>query len=225
MPDPHASAGATSRLVDRRFDVRYVGPISGCYTLSDRRELGNAGVEVYACRTQSISAAAAAITAPVTGVAGEWVTARFDHIGIVRGQIERLTPDGFVFQINISDEERQKLALKITWLKRKSVRLQEDKREFRRFQPRDPRSTLTLADGAVIKCFVIDLSRNGAALSAHQRPAVGVPVVIGKLKSHVVRHLEIGFAVAFEAAQDAEGLEQLVTGIGLNATVPAGIWS
>lgn len=194
------------------MDVRYVGPVSGCYTLSERRSPEGGGVEVYACRTQSLSSSAIVVTAPVSGAAGDWLTARFDGIGIVRGWIDRLTPDGFVFQVIASEEQRQRLAAKIDWLKKMSTRQQNDKRHYKRFQPRDPRSALTFEDGAVSKCFVIDISRSGAAVSAPTRPEIGVGLVLGTLRSHVVRHLEVGFAVAFDAPQDAEGLEQLVTG-------------
>lgn len=204
------------RAVDRRTDLRYVGPINGCYTFSERREITNGDVEVFACRTQSISSTAVAVTAPVAAKLGEWVTARFDGIGIVRGTVERLTSEGFVFSIVASDQHRAKLAAKIDWLKKKSVRKQSDQRDFRRFQPRDPRSILGLADGRVTKCFVIDLSRSGAAVSCQHVPGIGEQLVLGTLKCHVVRRLDVGFAVQFEASQDAEGLEQLVSGFELS---------
>ena len=152
------------------------------------------------------------VTAPVSGATGDWLTARFDGIGIVRGWIDRLTPDGFAFQVIASDEQRQRLAAKIDWLKKKSTRQQNDKRAYKRFQPRDPRSVLIFDDGSVSKCFVIDISRSGAAVSAPTRPELGVALVLGTLRSHVVRYLAVGFAVSFDAPQDAEGLEQLVTG-------------
>lgn len=219
-----ATTGSIQRVADRRLDVRYVGPISGCYTLSERREIVTGDVEVYACRTQSISAAAAAITAPVAGDVGEWLTARFDGIGIVRGTIERHTADGFVFDIVASEQHRAKLAAKIDWLKKKSVRKQNDQRDFKRFQPRDPRSTLGLDDGRVAKCFVIDVSRSGAAVSCQYVPQIGEQLILGTLKCHVVRRLDVGFAVQFEASQDAEGLEQLVTGFEPTSHPAPQVW-
>lgn len=209
------STAATGRAPERRLDVRYVGPVSGCYTLSDHQKLEDGGIEVYACRTQSISPSAAAITAPVVGAEGEWLTARFDGLGIVRGWIERVTRDGFVFQIVGSEEQRHTLAAKIDWLKKKSVRLEQDKREFKRFQPRDPRSTLALEAGTVVKCFVIDLSRSGAAVSAPCTVTMGDIVVLGVLRARVVRPLAVGFAVQFDERQDAAEVEALVTGYEL----------
>jgi len=207
-----AAFGVTQRTDERRLDVRYVGPINGCYTLSRHRDIETGGIEVFACRTQSISAAAAAILAPVPGAPGEAVTARFDGVGIVQGSVDRLTKDGFVFQIAASDEDRAKLAAKIDWLKQKSVRKQEEHRAHKRFQPRDPRSTIRLASGEVLRCFVIDLSRSGAAVSCQHAPEIGERLTLATLACHVVRRLRVGFAVQFEIAQEGEGFEQLITG-------------
>jgi hypothetical protein len=208
---PEALSRAAAKTPDRRLDVRYVGPVPGCYTFSDRKDPADE-LQVYACRTQSVSAAAIAMTAPVTGEVGERLTARFDGLGIVRGYVERQTADGFVFKITASDQNRIKLAAKILWLKQKHARQQSDKREHRRFQPIDPRSILGLGDGAVTKCFVIDLSSGGAAISASFKPEVGTKLVLGRVSAHVVRHLEVGFAVEFDAPQDVAGVEQLTTG-------------
>ena len=209
MPGP---SGSVQRTDERRLDVRYVGPISGCYTLSRHRDIETGGIEVFACRTQSISAAAAAITAPVLGARGESITARFDGVGIVQGSIERTTKDGFVFQIAATDQERAKLAAKIDWLKQRSVRKQEDHRAFKRFQPRDPRSTVRLESGEILRCFVIDLSRGGAALSCQHAPQLGEKLVLGTVACHVVRKLAVGFAVQVETPQEPDGLEQLAAG-------------
>ena len=207
-----ASTNGTAQLVDeRRLDVRYVGPISGCYTLSRTRDMETGGIEVFACRTQSISPSAVAITAPVMGAPGERVTARFDGLGILQGSIVRQTPDGFVFQIDAPDQERARLAARIGWLKRRSVRKEADHRAFKRFQPRDPQSTIKLESGETMRCFVIDLSRSGAAVSCNHVPQPGEKLVLGTLPCHVVRRLEVGFAVQFATPQDADKVEQLIT--------------
>jgi PilZ domain-containing protein len=207
---PSPATPSLMPVIDRRLDVRYVGPVSGCYTFS--QEVERASVEVYACRTQSISAAAAAITGPVQAKKGTIVTARFDHIGVVHGHVERLTPDGFVFMIAASDKERVKLAAKISWLKNNRLQREDDKREHKRFQPRDPRSVLIAEDGSKTKCFIIDLSLSGAAVSAQDRPKVGTNLTVGAVKAKVIRHLDVGFAVQFDATQPADSLERMVTG-------------
>jgi len=169
-------------------------------------------VQVFACRSVSISSSAAAVTAPVNGSEGEQITVRFDGLGIMRGRIDKLREDGFVFTILLSPDQRRKLAQKIDWLKRRQLRGERDKRGYQRQQPADPRSTITLPDGHILRCFVIDYSRSGAAVSADHLPAINSTVVIGALAARVVRHLDIGFSVKFDAVQDAEGLESLITG-------------
>ncbi|HEY4169354.1 MAG TPA: hypothetical protein VGM96_21370 [Reyranella sp.] len=205
-------ASAIVKVSDRRLDVRYVGPVNGCYTLSSHKSPDGGGPEVYACRTQSLSPSAIAVLAPVMGEVGEWLTARLDVVGILRGRIIRLNRDGFVFDVAADDAAQRRLAARIEWLKRRSVRLETDKREAKRFQPRDPRSTLVVARGSLERCFVIDLSATGAAISSKQHPAVGAAIVVGRLASHVVRHLDVGFAVSFDAQQDVADVEGLATG-------------
>ncbi|HEX4296704.1 MAG TPA: PilZ domain-containing protein [Devosia sp.] len=192
--------------------MRYVGPITGCYTLSDRHEANGKGIAVHACRTLSISSTAAAISAVQVGEVGEWITARFDGIGIIRGKIDRMIDGGFVFQISGTPVQQLKLAKRIDWLKRKSQRASTDKREYPRSQPRDARSTITLANDEVKPCYLIDVSRSGAAVSMNYRPEVGTALVLGIVACKVIRHIDEGFVVKFDALQDADAVEQLVTG-------------
>ena len=215
--------GGIARVVDRRAEARFIGAVNGSYTLSEQRR-PTAGPEVYACRTQSISPTAAAIQAPVACERGGWLTARFDGLGIVRGMLDRLTEDGFIFDIVASDENRRKLAAKIMMLKKMSIKRSEDRRNFRRAQPVDARSTMGFDDGTVARCFVIDFSRSGAAVSARLTPEIGTAVVLGTLRSHVVRRLDIGFAVAFDAVQDPEGLEDLITGFEPISGIAPAVW-
>jgi hypothetical protein len=204
---------AAVRVTDRRVEIRYDGSINGCYTLSSRRRTDdNTPVQVFACRARSISPTAASVTAPVPGEVGELITARFDGLGIMRGEIDKLVDDGFVFSISASLEQRKKLGAKIDLLKRRNLVGALEKRAYRRQQPLDPRSVITLPDGGVLRCFVIDFSRSGAAISADYMPDIGARVVVGALAAKVVRYLDVGFSVQFEAVQDAEGLGALLTG-------------
>ncbi len=191
--------------IDRRLDIRYVGAINGCYTLAGHRS--DEGVEVFACRVQSISPSAVAVTAPVKGAVGATLTAKLEGLGIFRGHVVRPLQDGFVFEITATETERLALARQIDWLKRHRVKAAPDKRQYRRVQPRDPRSTVTL-DGKTMRCHLIDLSRSGAAVSADCSPAVGSPIVLGGLSGKVIRSLKVGFAVAFDEIQP-EGFKAL----------------
>jgi hypothetical protein len=211
MNEVGAAARASTR--DRDTDVRFVGSINGRYTLSSRRRReagGPAQVEVFACRVMSISALNVAVTAPVSGAVRERLTAHIDGIGLIAGNVARLIPDGFVFDVDATADERTALAARIGWLKRKRFNAEEDRREHRRFLPRDARSIVTLADGRVLKCVLIDVSRSGAAVSADLVPVVGDRVVVGSLPARVIRPLKVGFAVQFDEIQVADQVERLL---------------
>ena len=214
-------AAIVAPTADRLTDIRFVGSLDGCYTLSSRRDRAAAEkdgtVDVFACRAISISPMAMTLTVPVAGVVGESLTTFFEGLGILRGRISRLFPDGFVFDIEASDQERTALANRILWLKRQHVREEENKREYKRIIPRDPRSTLALSDGRILKCQLINISRSGAALSADVTPRAGDVVVVGRVVGKVVRRLSVGFAVAFDHVQAKDEFERMLTGYELAA--------
>lgn len=201
---------ASSRLHFDWHDVRFIGAIAGCYALSERRSGTDGKLAVYACRLCSISTRLAVAVGPVLGEEGETVTAHFDEFGILRGKITRQLPSGFVMDLMLTDTERNKLGGKIAWQKKKVHGQIPDKREHKRILPRDPRTVLTLADGAQLPCFVIDISRSGIAVSADIWPGLGTPMAVGKLVGRVVRYLDVGFALQFIQLQELDQLEILM---------------
>jgi len=190
-------------------DVRYIGELPGRYALSDRKQDEAEKIPVFACRLCSISTRMAVVVAPVIGEVGETVAAHFDAFGLMRARVSRRMRDGFAMEFKLPDDERRKLAAKIAWQKNALVRHLTDKREYKRILPRRPRTMLTLVNGDQMPCFVIDLSRSGAAVSAAATPMLGMPVVLGQLVGQVVRHLEVGFAVQFTEIQP-EGVEAML---------------
>ena len=137
------------------------------------------------------------------------MTAFFEEFGVIRAQIAWRIDCGFAMNILANADQRRKLAAKISWVKKRAVADVPDKREHKRTIPRDPSSTLTLADGTTIPCFVIDVSRSGVAVSAELNPEIGTPLAVGKVVGRVVRRLEIGFAVQFLQIQGDDLLESI----------------
>ncbi|AVF05449.1 MULTISPECIES: PilZ domain-containing protein [Devosia] len=191
-------------------DVRFIGALAGRYALPERRQGENGKIPVYACRLCSISTRILVSVGPVVGKEGETVSCHFNEFGMLRGRITRRLASGFVADLHMNDNEREKLAAKIDWRKRHVHAQVPDKREHKRVQPRDPRSTIVLADGQSLPCFVIDMSRSGAAVSAHYWPELGTPMALGRIVGRVVRHLEVGFALQFIQPQAFEELEHLI---------------
>jgi hypothetical protein len=180
----------------------------GRYALASRMRL--AGVQIFACRLQSISVSRVVAAAPVPGSPGEKITVNFEPFGTLRGVVERHIDDGFVMEIDADDEDRQKLANKIEWYKKRTFAGLTDKRQHRRFMPREPRSAVVLGNGDVLPCLVIDISASGAAVSADLDPQLGEPLAIGRVVGRVVRKLEVGFAVQFVAEQEPEVVEEML---------------
>ena len=194
--------------LEKGADVRFIGPVMGRYTLESR--VRPSGVQIFAVRLQSISPALLVASAPVPGNVGEVVTAHFVPFGNVRGRVARHIDGGFVIDIEGDYARRRKLAARIEWYKKRVFSGVTDKREHKRFMPREPKSAVVLADGTVLPCLVIDLSSSGAAISVDHNPQIGDPLALGTALCRVVRRLDVGFAVQFLAPIDREGVEEAV---------------
>lgn len=190
----------------RSSDIRFIGALMGRYLLASRKNRSHR-VQVFACRLQSISPQLMVASAPVLGAPGEELSANFEPFGTVRGRVDRLIDGGFSMAIETTAEERDLLIKRIGWYKKRVFHGVADKRAHRRVMPRDPRSTILLADGTRLPCLIIDMSRSGAALSADVQPDLGTPLAVGRVVARVVRWLDVGFAVQFLAEQDPESLE------------------
>ena len=84
-------------------------------------------------------------------------------------------------------------------------------REHTRFHPPSSRTTLTLADGSMHGCFIIDLSLGGVAVSAEIQPPVGTPLAIGGCVGRVIRVFHNGFAVRFVETHRLSDLTRLIS--------------
>ena len=180
----------------------------GRYTLESR--VRPSGVQIFAIRLQSISPGMLVASAPVPGRIGETLTAHFAPFGNIKGRVARHIDGGFVVDIEHDHDRSRKLAARIDWYKKRVFAGVTDKREHKRFMPREPRSAVVLHDGELLPCLVIDLSSSGAAISVDYRPEIGEPMALGKGVCRVVRRLEVGFAVQFVAPIDRDQVEEAV---------------
>ncbi|MGN6460914.1 MAG: PilZ domain-containing protein, partial [Pseudolabrys sp.] len=169
---------------ERRRFQRVKVSLLGRYMLSDRRE--------YPCQVINMSPGGIAMAAPVIGAPGERVIAYVDHLGRLEGLIVRMIDNGFAMTVSATPRKRDKLAAQLTWLaNRHALNLPEDRRH-ERILPKNPRTTLTLANGMVYPCRVIDMSLSGAGVATDLRIEIGTAVMLGRMQSRVVRHFEGG---------------------------------
>jgi PilZ domain len=194
-------------IFDRRHDLKIIVSLAGRYILANKRDKNGDRSEI-ACRIVSVSSRAMTLLAPVKGAIGERVITHCDEFGKLEGSIVRVLDSGFVMSIAAKDEERTKLAVKIEWYENNKNHDLADGRNHKRIVPKNPLSTLVLADKSEMACFVIDMSISGIAVSADIMPEIGTQLAVGKLVGRVVRHFADGFAVQFIELQNLDGLEQ-----------------
>lgn len=197
-------------VAPNRTHVRFIGDVMGSYVLASRAQMAGV-VKVFACRARSISAFEAVLNAPVAGEPGDSFTATLEGLGIVRGQVTRVLPDGFAASFDCTEAERAQLGARIDWLKRKSLKAVSDRRQHKRVLPRETRAKLVLGDNTRFDCFLIDMSQSGVAISADVLPPLGTLAGVGAVPGRVVRHLEAGFAVQFNQLQTLDQLEAMLT--------------
>jgi hypothetical protein len=204
-------------IVDRRYGAAddrrdqkciYVS-IPGRYALAGTRN-SRGEPRQFACRAVSISAGAIAVAAPVIPKTGVRVIADVDQLGRLRGTTARVFERGFAINVEATKQEREMLATKIGWIERYRDFAIRDNRTHARFIPRRPLTFLTLADGSILSCFVIDISVGGAAVSADFAPAIGTVLAVGNVVGRVVRFIFGGFAVQFVTLQDRQEVEKRV---------------
>ena len=188
---------------ERRRHQRVRVNLLGRYMLTDRCE--------YPCQVIDMSPGGMALIAPMVGNVGERVIAYIDHVGRLEGTIARHFHNGFAMTVAATPRKRDKLAAQLTWLANRSIlNLPEDRRHGR-VAPRNAAAKLIMPDGQEVRVRLIDISNSGAAIASPARPAIGSPVVIGRVPSRVVRHLEEGFAVEFTRLQHPDSLEDSLT--------------
>jgi hypothetical protein len=191
----------------RSIDLR----LGGRYSLASRYDTRGTRRE-FACRTSRVSPSQMHISVPVLGPVGERVVTYFGDFGNLDGWITNITEGGFLLDLELPRQRREKFVAQLTWLKKH----QEDAaiidgRAQRRVVPKNPHSTLIFGDGTTLNCLVIDVSPSGVAVSADVEPEMGMRLAVGRCVGTVVRQFPEGFAVEFDFLQPIEALEHMMT--------------
>jgi PilZ domain len=191
--------------------------VNGHYTLPNWYDpQGN--LRTFACRTNRVSPYRMIVDVPVVGKVGDYLTSYFRDFGKLDGHISDTKRGSFLLELDVSPATREKIASKLTWLeeKQKDPKI-VDLRKNPRVIPALSRSSLTLADGTVHECSVIDMSTAGAAVFFSLQPAVGTPLAVGACVGRVVRILADGFAVKFVDKRGQYELDRLVIRPGIGS--------
>lgn len=175
----------------RRFNIRLMGR----FMLEDKTE--------YPCRVMNISAGGAAISSPINPPIGENVILYLDHIGRAKGHIMRSEPEHFGVGFDISDTQRERIALKISWLVNQIDGDMPDMRRHHRFVANNREIRLILPGEIEITCQVKNFSLSGASIITTARPQMGAQVTLGQMKGTVVRYHDEGISIEFNTAPSA----------------------
>src|SRR5436305_10970918 len=166
----------------------------------------------FACRTSRVSPSQMHISVPVLGPVGERVVTYFGDFGNLDGWINNITEGGFLLDLELPRQRREKFAAQLTWLKKHQQDAAIiDGRAQRRVVPKNPHSTLIFGDGTTLNCLVVDVSPSGVAVSADVEPKIGMRLAVGRCVGTVVRQFPEGFAVQFDFLQPIEALEHMMT--------------
>ncbi len=184
--------------------------VAGHYTLPNWYD-PEGRLRTFACRTNRISPYRMIVDVPVVGKVGDYLTSYFRDFGKLDGTISDTRPGCFLLELDVSYATRERLANKLTWLEGKQNDPQIfDRRQHPRLIPARSRSTLTLADGAIHECHIIDMSVSGAAVSSPLPLEIGTPLAVGACVGRVVRVFAGGFAVKFVEVQNQYDLDRLL---------------
>jgi hypothetical protein len=169
-------------------------------------------LRTFACRTTRVSPYRMIVEVPVVGKVGDRLTTYFRDFGKIDAAISETMARSFLIELEMTRERRERLSDMLTWIEKKQqspgtvIELRKDAR----FIPPVPHTTLTLADGAIHPCFIIDCSVSGVAVSSAVQPPVGMPLAVGACVGRVVRLLPNGIAVRFVEKQTIRDLDRLV---------------
>ena len=162
------------------------------------------------CETKLVTPELVRFTTPFPAVLNDRAFVYVESLGLMRGVISRAMGPTSEMDIQMTANERSKLASRILWSDMQSGFKGLDLRRFPRYEPVNPNSSLTLPDGSMLHCKIANISATGAAIISELRPPLNSEIILGQIHSEIRRHTEVGFAVEFHTIQDPTLLEGLV---------------
>ncbi len=157
----------------------------------------------HPCQVTQLTPEGAVFLTGIAAPPGLGIVAYIDEIGRLEAIAGEAVEGGFAVTFQISGPRRERIESRIRTLR--NVSPDDDEIRHRR----DPRhetgssaSHLTLPDGRVYPCEVVDVSVSGAAVRTEVIPALGTSILLGKMRGRVVRYLDSGVAIEFTRQVD-----------------------
>ncbi len=163
--------------------------VTGRFMLPDLSE--------HACQVINLSVDGAIFITPSVPPPGQLIVAYIEEIGRVEALTGAPQPGGFAITFNLKGPRLERFQQRVEWLQQRGTDDASDSRRHSRYEPGDRVSQVTLPDGRVYNCEVLDISVSGAGIKTEVVPSVGTYVMLGKMRGRVVRYLEHGVAIEF----------------------------
>jgi hypothetical protein len=125
------------------------------------------------------------------------IVAYLDEIGRVEGASGEVVPGGFRIVFSHTGQRKERFASRLSGRSGKNTTAGTDLRRYARHAPADTQSHITLPDGRVYPCEILDISLSGAAVKVDVMPSLGTHLMLGKMRGRIVRYVESGIAIEF----------------------------
>jgi hypothetical protein len=170
------------------IEAKPIGIIFGRFMLPDMTE--------HPCQVVDITPDGAVFMTATVPAIGQTLVAYLEEIGRVEAVCTGLVAGGFKIEYALVGARLERLQQRIGWLREKGSGV-PDTRRHARFEPTEKVSQISLPDGRLYNCEVIDISVSGAAIKTEVMPSVGTYLMLGKMRGRVVRYLDHGVAIEF----------------------------
>ncbi|MGQ0484240.1 MAG: PilZ domain-containing protein [Hyphomicrobiales bacterium] len=152
----------------------------------------------HPCQVNEISLTGAVFITNQVPQRGQSIVAYLEEVGRIEVTSAEPVPNGFRVTISLTGARRDRLESRLRWLVQKqgSQGTAGDRRHAR-LETRETTSQITMPDGRVYDCEVLDVSLTGAAVKVDVMPSLGTYIMLGKMRGRVIRYLENGVAVEF----------------------------
>jgi hypothetical protein len=156
----------------------------------------------HACQVTDVTYEGANFVSDLRPLVGISIVAYLEDIGRVEAISGATTDRGFEIRFTATGARLERLKAKIDFLNKKQSGGEESRRHTR-FEPIEKTSQITLPDGRVYQCEVLDISLSGAAIKTDVMPALGTYLMLGRMKGRVVRYIEQGVGIQFQKQIEA----------------------
>jgi hypothetical protein len=151
----------------------------------------------HACQVSELTLDGAIFITTIVPEKDAQIVAYLDEIGRVEGLSGEAVPGGFRVVFSHSGQRKERFATRLSGRTAKNKTAGTDLRRHARHTPNAGRSHITLPDGRIYPCEIIDISLSGAAVKVDVMPSLGTHLMLGKMRGRIIRYLDSGIAIEF----------------------------